>query len=147
MLISPIFSMHKMAAQSPPDVTSPHSVHIFACVQVDYCTTSILHALMQQLHQIQFLQEVLLPLHTVLCMYLYLYFVCLYSVLVYPSLCFGLSRYPCCCLSLSLCFYPFLCPYLPLVVPSLNLCSSPPTLPLPLPLPSTRSLHLVWSIR
>lgn len=26
-----------MAAQSSPDVMSPHSVHIFACMQVVYC--------------------------------------------------------------------------------------------------------------
>ena len=37
MLISPIFSMHKMAAQAPPDTTSLYSTSNLACVQVDYC--------------------------------------------------------------------------------------------------------------
>ena len=45
MLSLPIFYIHKMAAQSPPDVTSSHSVHIFDCVQVIYASSSYLYVI------------------------------------------------------------------------------------------------------
>ena len=37
----PIFSVHKLSVQSPQDVTSPHSEHIFACVQVVHYTRKL----------------------------------------------------------------------------------------------------------